>query len=73
MLNFDYSKLLGKITEIYGNNSNFASSMGFSERTASLKLNNKVEWKQKEILKAAKLLGITPDSIYEYFFKEKVQ
>lgn len=47
---FDYSKLLGRIKEKFGSNSNFALSMKISERSMSLKLNNKVEWKQNEII-----------------------
>lgn len=73
MLNFDYSKLLGKITEVFGTNSNFAAQMGISDRTLSLKLNNKVEWKQTEIISAKRLLNILDEDVYHYFFKEKVQ
>lgn len=73
MLNFDYSKLLGKITEVFGTNSNFATQMGISDRTLSLKLNNKVEWKQTEIASAKRLLNILDEDMYPYFFKEKVQ
>lgn len=70
---FDYSKLLGRIKEKFGSNSNFALSMKISERSMSLKLNNKVEWKQNEIARAKKLLNITDEELYYYFFEEKVQ
>lgn len=70
---FNYSKLLGKIKEKFGNHGNFASSMEISERSISLKLNNKVEWKQNEIIKAKKLLDIADEELFYYFFDEKVQ
>ena len=52
---FDYSKLRGKIVEIFGTQSCFAVAMGWSERTLSLKLNGLRTWKQPDICKAVKL------------------
>lgn len=72
-MSFNYSKLLGKITEKYGTQYNFASGMGISERSLSLKLNNKVRWKDTDIKKACELLGISDDEVGEYFFNLKVQ
>lgn len=70
---YDYSKLLGLIVEKYGTQAKFANAMATSERTISLKLNCKVDWKQNEIVKAADLLGINKEEIPTYFFKLKVQ
>lgn len=70
---FDYSKLNGKITEKYEKQYVFAKAMDWSERTCCLKLGNKVEWKQSEILAACKLLDINEAEIYIYFFTIKVQ
>ena len=42
---YNYSKLLGKITEKFGTQGNFAKSMNISERSLSLKLTNKVPFK----------------------------
>lgn len=39
---FDYAKLTGLIVEKYGTRGKFAKSLGVSERTLSLKLNDKV-------------------------------
>jgi hypothetical protein len=64
----DYSKLLGKITEVFGTQMKFAEAMGLSERTVSLKLNARIEWKQNEMSKACRLLGIPVDDIANYFF-----
>lgn len=68
----DYSKLLGRITEKFGTQAEFANSMGVSERSISLKLNNKVSWKDSEISKAVDILGLDPKDIPSYFFKYKV-
>lgn len=69
---YDYRKLLGKITEKYGKRYAFASAIKWSERTCSLKLNGKVEWKQSEISEACKLLAIPVGDIATYFFTPKV-
>lgn len=67
-MNYDYSKLLGRIVEVCGTQGKFASKLNLSERTVSLKLNGKVGWKQEEIEKACKVLRISPKNIPEYFF-----
>lgn len=68
----DYSKLLGRITEKFGTQAEFANAMGVSERSISLKLNNKVSWKDNEISKAVEILEVNPKDIPAYFFKYKV-
>lgn len=68
-MKFDYSKLNGRIVEIFGTQLNFAMAMGLSERSISLKLNNKVSWKNTEIAKATKLLKIKSSEIPKYFFR----
>lgn len=72
-MEYDYSKLIGKIAEKCGTKSNFAKQMGLSERTVSLKLNNKISWKQTEMAKAVKVLELKQTDIQAYFFKLKVQ
>lgn len=42
---YDYSKLLGRITEKFGTQARFSGAMGMSERSLSLKLNSKVPFK----------------------------
>ncbi len=69
---YNYSKLQGRIVEICNNQSNFADRMGLSKRTISLKLNNKLKFKQDEILKACEILKIKNEEIVEYFFKIEV-
>jgi len=70
---YDYSKLLGRITEKYGTQSKFSGDMGISERSLSLKLNGKRAFKQNEISKACSLLSIDGADIPSYFFTLKVQ
>lgn len=70
---YNYSKLAGRIVEKFGTQANFANAMNLSERSMSLKLNNKVDWRQSEILEASKLLDFAQVEIPEYFFKLEVQ
>lgn len=70
---FNYNKLRGRIIEKYGSQSVFAKDFGCSERTLSLKMTGKRPWKQAEILKAIKLLGLSEDDIQDYFFTLEVQ
>lgn len=72
-MKFNYSKLKGKIVEKYGTQAAFCNAMGMSERTLTLKLNNRVDWKQSEIIKACELLDIPPNEVNDYFFSIKVQ
>lgn len=65
---YNYSKLLGKIVEVFGTQAKFAQAMGISEHSISLKLNGKVCWKQSEMAKACKLLGINELDTGAYFF-----
>ena len=68
---YDYAKLNGRIIEKCGTQAVFAERMGLSERTVSLKLNNKVAWKQPEMQKAAGVLEFPETEIQTYFFTMK--
>ena len=65
---YNYAKLLGRIVEKVGTQSNFADQIGLSERSVSLKLNGKVGWKQSEIARACEVLAIEDYEIPAYFF-----
>ena len=68
---FNYSKLRGKIKEVFDTEAIFAKKMGISTTSLSQKLNNKVEFSQKEIEKAIELLHISKEEIPVYFFTVK--
>lgn len=70
---FDFSKLRGRIKEVYGTQTSFATAMLMNEATLSNKLNNNVEFSPKEIIRACMLLCIKLDDIKAYFFTLKVQ
>lgn len=68
----DYSKLRGKIKEVFGSENAFAKAMGKNPTTISAKLNNNSAWTHDEIIKACGLLGIAIEDAYKYFFTQKV-
>lgn len=72
-LTYDYSKLDGRITEIFGTRKSFATSIGRTEKTVSLKMNNRVPWDQDEMILSCKALNIPIERMGEYFFNLKVQ
>lgn len=70
---YDYSKLLGRIKEKSNSGAVFSVQMGIAERTLSQKLNNKADFKQREIEKACRILDIPDSEIGAYFFNKKTQ
>lgn len=70
---FNFNKLRGRIKEVFGTQTVFASKMSMNEATLSNKLNNNVEFSPKEIVKACKLLKLELNKIDEYFFTLQVQ
>ena len=67
-MKFNYSKLRGKIKEVYGTQDMFAEELGIGRVSLSQRLNNLLEFTQQEIFKACKLLGIPLEEISIYFF-----
>lgn len=65
---FNYSKLKGRIKEVYNTQENFANAIGLSLTSVSNKLNNKIQWTQKEIDNACAALKIDDCEISSYFF-----
>lgn len=72
-MEFDYSRLRGKIREVFGTEAAFAKALGMGRVSISQRLNNVLEFSSPEILKSCTLLGISSDEIHLYFFAEKVQ
>lgn len=70
---FIYNKLQGRIREVFGTQALFAEAVGLSAVSVSKKLNNGVEFSQREIMKSVEVLGIPSDEIPAYFFTTEVQ
>jgi len=71
-MEFDFSRLRGRIVEKYGTCDAFAAAMDRSKVWLSSRLNNTVQWRAEEMRKAAALLGIPPEEIPAYFLNPKV-
>lgn len=69
---FDYSKLKGRITEMFGTQDKLAQAIGITSPTLSLKLRGKSEFSQNEIAKLSEILAIDKQDISTYFFTLKV-
>ena len=68
----DYSKLKGRIVEKVGSVRKLSELINLSERSLSLKLNNKLSFKQTEIVNICNVLEINSDDIGSYFFTKEV-
>ena len=71
-MNWDYSKLRGRIREICGTQEEFAERLGIGRVSLSQRLNNALEFTQNEIFKACEILNIDFADIPLYFFALKV-
>ena len=69
----DYSKLRGRIIEMFGSQEAFAEKVGQTPTTVSYKLNNKKPMTRNDIIEWGKILLISSESIGLYFFTEKVR
>ena len=68
---FNYSKLRGRIVEVFDTQNNFANAMNISVGTLSAKLSNKSYFTADEIVKASELLHISSQETSSYFFCRK--
>ena len=71
-MQFDYSKLIGRIVEVFRTRRAFAKQLGLSDMVLSNRLGNKAEWSDREIVKSCELLGIPLEEAHNYFFTLKV-
>ena len=72
-MQFDYSKLLGKIKECGYTQEKLAQAIGISESTMSQKLNNKANFYHPEMQKIIDLLKIADAEVGSIFFTQKVE
>lgn len=68
----DYSELLGRMRSRGFTQARLAKSVGISETSMNLALNNKREFKQSEIQKICLVLEIPFEEIAKYFFATKL-
>lgn len=67
-IEFNYSKLRGRIVEKCGTQEEFAKRINKDRSSINLTLNNKRDFTQKEIVAACDVLDISNNDIGQYFF-----
>ena len=67
-MQFDHSKLLGRIIEKFGSQKALCAHIGWTESKLSARLNNLVQFDADEIYMLADVLDIPADEIHAYFF-----
>lgn len=72
-MQFDYSKLLGRIKECGYTQESLAKRIGIAESSMCLKLNNKADFKKIEVFLICEALEIKIHEIGVYFFTPKVR
>ena len=75
-MDYDYSKIKGKIRELGLTQDEFAKYIGITQQTLSKRFENSRPFTQPEIDKAMKLFQEPLENIHKYFFTtkgEKVQ
>ena len=70
---YDYSKLRGKIKEVYSTEGSFSKDLGMSGVSLSGRLNNKLSWNQPEMIKVGILLDIPKEELHQYFFTKELK
>ena len=71
-MEFNYSKLRGRIVEMYGTFNAFFEKLDISSVIASKKINGKSGFSQKEIVKWCNLLDIDLKDVGSFFYVLKV-
>lgn len=70
-MEYDYSKLRGRIIEKFGTIGNFQKHLDVSNVVVSKKMNNRVRLSHDDITQWADLLEIPMEQIGVYFFTRK--
>lgn len=69
-MSFNYRKLRGRIYEKYDSMSAFATALGKSKQTVTMKISGVVKFSQEDIVNWSKLLDISPEQ-YGLFFMDQ--
>lgn len=72
MREYDYSLLLGRMKEKGFTQAKLAEALGISETSLNLRLNNKLSFRQDEIVTASDVLMIPRHNLEQYFFASKL-
>ena len=72
-MNFDYSKIKGKIRELGLTQSDYAKYIGITEQTLNLRFKNKRPFTQPEIAMTMRLFNEPIENVRIYFFTQKVK
>lgn len=67
-MQFDHSKLLGRIIEKFGSQKALCAHIGWTESKLSARLNNLVQFDADEMYMLADVLDIPAEEIPAYFF-----
>jgi len=72
-MEFDFSKLRGRIVEQFGSCRSFCRATGFTPGTLSARLNGVIAFKADEIRRICEVLQIPDAEVVAYFFTPKVR
>ena len=72
-MQFDYSKLLGRIRECGFTQETLAKHIGIAKSSMCLKINNKANFTNPEVFLICEALKIEIHEIGAYFFAQKVR
>jgi len=72
MVEFDYSKLRGRIVEKFGTLGAFAQAAGITEVALSRKMNNKMSITRDDMIRWSELLDISLDDYGVFYFVRKL-
>lgn len=71
-MEYDYSKLRGRIVEKFGSQSKFAEHIKLTQNTVSRKMNSDIGLSRADIMEWCQALDIRKEEIGSYFFTVKV-
>ncbi len=72
-MKWEYSKLKGKIKEVYDTQEAFSRKIGLSTTSLNYKLNNQIQFRQEEIYSMINALSLEEGEIKLYFFTPLVE
>lgn len=70
-MDFDYIRLRERIREKLGSDMVFATRLGISKTSLSLRLNNQIHFSQRDIYNSMRILQISPEEVGMYFFDKQ--